>query len=321
MKLSKLIQYMQTVHHMTADDPMRALHTTVSANINDIRNGMADLDIEKYINDINLVYEDGMDELCNLNDAYDALLDFLQKERQKLEHDAMETSYKRYEVNKSMGDPENHFLPLHDTQTMIYEPEAIEAYHARIKLYGSWKHPGLMIRPYRGDYLKSMLHCDPLYVADESHGLLEPIRDMFTTAYQRRLRYKVINEDNKPYLTDIVPNGQIGFILANEYLNWRPLEVIEDYLKEFLTLLKPGGVVMFTFNNGDVPGAVSNFEAGLYMYTPARLLRAMVEKLGYDVLYEYKHASNVFWFEIKKPGELESIRGGQTIGVIKDRKT
>jgi hypothetical protein len=76
-------------------------------------------------------------------------------------------------------------------------------------------------------------------------------------------------------------------------------------------------VFVFTYNNCDYPIAVKNFEKALYSYTPGRLLTSMVDMLGYEILNKYdEKTTNVSWLELKKPGTLSTLRGGQCLGKI-----
>ena len=51
-------------------------------------------------------------------------------------------------------------------------------------------------------------------------------------------------------------------------------------------------------------------------YVPARKIKSYAEKIGFDILYHHRGAGDVVWLEIKKPGTIESIRGGQSLAKI-----
>ena len=99
------------------------------------------------------------------------------------------------------------------------------------------------------------------------------------------------------------------------------MEVIKQYLNEMFVILKPGGIAMFTYNNCDLPGAVRNFEAGMFCYTPKSLLIPMIEAQGFEIVNSFDNSKiNRSWVEIKKPGELKTIKGGQTLAQIVEEK-
>jgi hypothetical protein len=41
-----------------------------------------------------------------------------------------------------------------------------------------------------------------------------------------------------------------------------------------------------------------------------------VENIGYEVNHRHRGQGNVSWLEIQKPGEITSLRGGQTLAKI-----
>jgi SAM-dependent methyltransferase len=313
MKLSQLIRYQNMVNEMNTND--------IKAVINGhYFHMMADLRSMKFSGlDFNPIMEAFCDSLGEVQKIEDALIDIkaaIQTRREELEKDAMMKTYEMYERHASDPNIADRILQLHENNNLVKD-DILDDYRRRAALYTSWTTPGIMIRPLGGEVLDIMLPLDPLYLIDETADLLAPSRGFKKENYQRRLRYKVINEFNRPILTSVLPVGQFGFILANDFFTWKTLDVIHEYLREFWELLKPGGVAMFMFNNGDVPGAVENFEAGMYTYIPASILKPMVEAIGFHIIYEYNHSLNVSWLEIKKPGEFETLRGGQALGVIK----
>jgi hypothetical protein len=306
------------VEAMNGNDLRQLIYPKMQHMVDDLTEGQGDLEaMPGNIHALGYAIEKVKDGLGSIDVVLAGIMDDLNKERGKLEQQAMLDSYSIYAMNAGWPDPTDFVLKELAPRSVLYNEKDIAHFRSRVRLHGSWKHAGLMIRPLTGKYIEDMLPCDPLYIVDETQGLLAGTRQLFTPAYQRRLRYYTVNEKEQPYLTDQLPHHQLGFILVHEFFDVRPFEVIENYLKEFLTLLKPGGVVMFTFNNCDLHGPVKNFEAGLFCYTPGKLLRALVEKLGYEILAQYDSDMNVSWLEIKKPGESESMRGGQTLGKVK----
>ena len=51
-------------------------------------------------------------------------------------------------------------------------------------------------------------------------------------------------------------------------------------------------------------------------YVPNKDLVSIVKKLGYDIIAARDEPTMTSWMEIRAPGELTSIRGGQTLGKI-----
>jgi len=194
------------------------------------------------------------------------------------------------------------------------EPSSISILQSRLKLYTDWRFPGMIIRPTHNPWLEDMVGLDPMYFVDTSSDLLEPTKSLFTPEYRRRLRFYVI-EEYAPFF-DNFPKGQFGLICAFHYFQSKPLEIIKQYLDEIFVLLRPGGTFAFSFNDCDQWRAVGLSENHYTCYTPGRLIRNHIKHIGYQLTYEYNTQSGTTWIEIKKPGTLDSLRGGQALAGI-----
>jgi len=186
----------------------------------------------------------------------------------------------------------------------------------KIKLYTTWQHPGLILRPTHLTCFGDTVALDPMYVADTHEDLLTTFLQGFNQLYRGRIRNYVIDEHSDGAIFDQLPKAQYALVVAQNYLNFKPLEVFYQYLEEIFDLLKPGGAFLFTYNNCDYVGAVRLVENHSACYTPGRLLKQHIEKLGYDILSEYNDQNGLGFLELIKPGEKPSIRGGQTVAII-----
>lgn len=224
-------------------------------------------------------------------------------------------SYKVYEEGISQ-DKSDYILDRALFHALIYRDSIEEKFKSRIKAHSNWKHAGMFIRPEHGNYVSEMTASDPLYIVDESNALLNPIKRFWSIEYQARVRYKLIDENRSEIFKDF-PEEQIGFVVAMNFFNHKPLGVIKLYLEEIYKLLKPGGTLLFTYNNCNMALAVQNFEKSLYSYTPESLVVPLTKLVGFELIESYNEIStNVSWLEIKKPGDLTSMRGGQCIAKI-----
>lgn len=189
----------------------------------------------------------------------------------------------------------------------------------RLRLYASWQHPGMVIRPAHARYVEDLVACDPMYFVDTNDQLLEITESWFTPEYQRRLRRYVIEEyQDQPAFINL-PGGQFGLIYAFHFFEYRAWPVLEQYLKECFDLLRPGGVLAFTYNNCDLARRVGMVEHYSACYTPGRLVRALAKELGYETVFDLDDDSNTSWMELRRPGDYSSIRGGQTLAAIHQR--
>lgn len=223
-------------------------------------------------------------------------------------------SYKMYNDNKK--DSSEYILDRARYNALIYRTEIKDYFISRIKALSSWRYSGLFIRPEFGDYVSSMTASDPLYVADEAIELLNPVTKLWNDVYGNRVRFNVISEE-KEIIFENYPIEQLGLVVAMNYFNYRPLEVIKRYLIEIFGLLREGGSLIFTYNNCNYALAVKNFEKSQYSYTPETLILPMCKMLGFEIIQSYNNIeTNVSWLEVKKPGTLTSMRGGQCLGKI-----
>lgn len=317
MKLSDLIEYAITIDNSSLDKTTDIINATITGIFLDIENNGNKPPIKKYIDKL----QQSTSVLAESIDAIDADLNELKQElkehRKVLEIQALKESYQIYERGLRRKHNSWQILNTHMNHYMIYKKDDRQLYASRLQFYSSMHHAALLVRPLFGELVSNLVANDPLYIADEEPMLLDHTRQLFNEEYQSRIRYKVFNETKLPYIANIMPAGQLGFIVFNEFLNVRPLEIIKQYLQEIFIMLKAGGVALITFNNTDIPQSARNFEAGQYCYTPATMLELSVEANGFEILKRVNTPTNVSWLEIKKPGVLTSLRGGQALVELK----
>jgi SAM-dependent methyltransferase len=211
---------------------------------------------------------------------------------------------------------------IHETTEYILNrrpeitPETEQFYRTRIVRYNSWQHPAMIIRPGQETYIKELVALDPLYLVDESHDLLVPAMSQFNELYQQRLRPYTINERNGDEILIKLPNGQFGLVFAYNFFNFRPFEIIRKYLTEIYQKLRPGGMLVMTFNDCDRAKGVLLVEQHFCCYTPGYLVRELAQSLGYEITFSWTDQGPTTWLELKKPGNFTSLRGGQALAKI-----
>ena len=182
----------------------------------------------------------------------------------------------------------------------------------RLGHYIDWQHPGLEIGPGDGEWTEHLVGMDPLYLVDIYDEFLNGTKSKFHSDYQNRLRtYKIAHGDFSE-----LPKEQFGFVFSWNVFNYFSLDTIELYLSQIKPLLKPGGVVMFSYNNCENYKSVEMFENHFMTYVPNKDLVSIIKKLGYKMVAARDEPTMTSWMEIRAPGELTSIRGGQTLGKI-----
>lgn len=220
----------------------------------------------------------------------------------------LQDSYQLYEAGKS--DTADYIL-----NRQIPLTECKDQFLNRLRSVADWRFPGLVIRPGSREFVEEVVANDPLYIADTDYALLRPSLNRFNDVYQNRLRTYVINENRDNFL-DFLPDGQLGLSLIMDFFEYRPIEILEKYFQELYIKTRSGGTVIFTFNNCDHGHGVRMCENHYRCYTPASMLKALLEKIGFSIIYQRDYVSSISWMEIQKNGNLSSIRAGQSLAKI-----
>ena len=196
------------------------------------------------------------------------------------------------------------------------DPDSRLLLTSRLLQYTDWRLPGMIIRPGCENFIEELVPLDPLYVVDQHEELLNPAVQAFTPEYQLRLRPYVINDYEHADALWQLPVNQFGLIFAYNYFNYKPMKVVRQYLDSMMARLRPGGVAIFTFNDCDRAHGVALAEQSFMCYTPGREIQAYCNQIGFEILTVNRGQGDVAWMEIQRPGEIESIRGGQSLAKI-----
>lgn len=195
----------------------------------------------------------------------------------------------------------------------LHLPTGIDAYVLQaIDTYINWQYPGLEIGCRDGEWTSRLVGCDPLYITDLHQEFIDSTVGQYSKEYQRRLRPYLITDGNFSAL----PQGQFGFIFSWNYFNYLTLEQAREYLKQCWELMRPGGAMMFSYNNADLPAAAGQADSYYMSWMPKSLLVPICEQLGFVVISSTDF-DPVSWIELKKPGELKLIKAHQVLGEIK----
>lgn len=196
----------------------------------------------------------------------------------------------------------------------LYIPEdVLGLVQHRLKNYTDWQYPALEIGCRDGEWTKLLVASDPLYLVDIDQEFLSSAIKDFPEMYQQRIRTYVA----KDYDLSVLPQGQFGFIFCWNYLNYRGFESFKQYLKSAMSLLRPGGVFMFSYNNGELVAGAGNAENNFMTYIPKTMLTSLIYSLGFEIVDSKDYHPAVSWIEIRKPGQLETIKANQVLGKIK----
>ena len=237
------------------------------------------------------------------------LKDIVKQEISVLEKPEFQKSYILYEGE--FGNSADYILNLR--KHTIPNPELFQA---RLSRYIDWQHSAMIIRPGIENFIDSMVALDPLYLVDLSHDYLAPALSKFNNQYQNRLRTYAVKGDLDREILGQIPNDQFALCFAYNYFNFRPFEILKKYLDEIYQKLTPGGVFIMTFNDCDRASAVQLVENFYCCYTPGYLVRELAVSMGYELEYSWNDPGPTTWLELKKPGTLTSLKGGQTLAKV-----
>ncbi len=313
MKLSRLITYKHMVDGLTVNHINDEIETLLHRVQTDLNVQNIDFDNLKHKIDVNSAQV--LERLQEINNDLLAFKDQLQKFVSGIEAPYYAKSQTIYQ--EGLNDTADYILDRHNFKKLLYQEETLDFFKSRIIMHSSWKWPAVEIRPCFGEITESLIACDPLYLVDTHDDMFKHVRKKWTPEYQRRLRYYVVNETDKKLFNQL-PQMQIGLLVAVDFFNFRPIDLIRKYLEDIFGILRPGGTAIFTYNNCDFPIGVDNFENSYYCYTPGREIKAMCEQIGFKVAASFDLENNVSWLEIQRPGTRTSLRGGQTLGKLEN---
>ena len=215
----------------------------------------------------------------------------------------------------------DRFSENHIFRTSVHLPLSIESQswiESRITHGCDWHYPALQISPRSKKWIDPMVAADPLYLTHISMPeIIELIKD-YPELYQRRLRIYAIEDRN----FSILPQGQFGFVLCWGTFNCLSADKIEQYLKEVFQLLRPGGHFIFSYNNCDLLGPSLRAEEYMLSFVTARWLVKLCNEIGYKIIESHDvetgdaFTTHISWVEIKKPGNLRTVKAAQALAQI-----
>lgn len=257
-------------------------------------------------------------DFTNISNGVNAFISTLDQLKNRLKEEVAEQEPEYFRESKRMFD---HEMPFETNEYILsrklnIDPDSNILLRSRLRNLGDWRVPGLIFRPGRETFIEDMVPLDPLYLVDQHEALLKPSVEGFTPEYQRRLREYVINDRQDGPILSVLPQNQFGFVFAYNYFNFRPMELIRRYLTELFSVLRPGGTLIMTYNNCDKAQGVGLAERGFMCYTPKKHITEYAESVGFEYTFSHDGLGDLSWVEFVKPGEIESIRGGQTLAKI-----
>jgi len=251
--------------------------------------------------------EESITDLQENFEYYRSQLDDIIRDRQQ--------EYLKRSENMYIRDELPNAIQAAKERTLIMDDESTERFFDRITQLSDWRYPGMIMNPQERQIVDDMASSDPLYLVDMNESTLDEIRSTMNDVYRHRVRPYVIDRfiPRRKYFGDL-PMNQFGLIVAWNTFNNLPLSMCEQVLKQLLELLRPGGTLLFTYNDCDNAYNIRTFEQNFRQFTPGSILSKIAEGLGYNIRFRTRSIHG--WMELRKPGKLETIRGGQSLASV-----
>lgn len=318
MQLRNIIKYKQLIASL--DDI--GLRKNINTQLTDV---LTDLNTHEFDTDNLKEHIEGnhLEVLKNLEDMSDNLNKFREKLQQAV--DELEKPYyekSEHIYNMSFTQSTQEKMDRHLFNDLLANESSSKLLYDRLASYVGVQYPALQLGPGYGEITNQLVSCTPLYLMDNSDDMFKAIKGWREPAYQRRLRYYIADDTNTNPLHEL-PQNQLGLIVAVNWFNFKPVKVIKKYLESMMKALRPGGVVVFTYNNCNYPKGVDKVDEMYYCYTTDTEIKQMCVQLGYDIITGFDKGYDeldmgISWLEIKKPGTRNSIRLKETMGMIKN---
>lgn len=260
--------------------------------------------VEEHINSALVQFEDVHQQINNIRTPLITLVDDINRSIDSLASELLV---------KNDDEPFKHYHKLNFTMSN----EIDQVVRSRIHHRADWHFPGMQLGCRNSKYTAELVANDPLYLCDSDLQYIDDVSTPFNDVYNRRLRkYLIANHD-----LGLLPQNQFGFILSWMLFNYSGLAVIKQYLEQIIKLLRPGGILMFSYNNGDIYSSCQLSEHGGMSWIPKRHIIELASQLGYEVIEFFDLPNNdevkyVSWVELKKPGELSTVKRSPAMGRI-----
>jgi hypothetical protein len=309
MKLSELVAYKISLDKLTA----RTTQRDVELGLGQITHLVDSQSIQ--LGNFKQQLHDQYNKIHCSFDQFEVSVNALKKEIDTqieiAEKPWFQESYRLYD-QEMRNDSADHIL----NRRPILSEDTENFLRVRIQNYVDWQHPAMVIRPGVEKFVEDMVGYDPLYLVDQQHELLTPAVKKFSEEYQARLRLYTVKENIDDEILDKIPNNQFGFCLAYNFFEFKPFEIVKKYMTEIYQKLKPGGTFIMTFNDCSRDKAVMLAEQRYACYTPGTLVRQLADTIGYTQTFSWDNDGPTTWLELRKPGTLSSLRGGQSLAKI-----
>lgn len=309
MKLSDLVAYKTALDELSSRSAQREIELELGKVVHLV--GAHPIQLSNFKQQLEVQYNEIHQHIDQFEIRLNELKQSIKLQIELEEKYWFQESYRLYD-QEMRNDSAEHIL----NRRPVLDNETENLLRVRVQNYVDWQHPGMIIHPGLEKFVEDMVGYDPLYLVAQKHDLLVPAFERFPEEYQRRLRLYTVREELDNEILEKVPNEQIGLCLVYNFFEFKPFEIVRKYLSEIYQKLKPGGTLIMTFNDCDRDKAVKLAEQHYACYTPGVLVQQFATTVGYNQIFSWNNNGPTTWLELRKPGTLTSLRGGQTLAKI-----
>ncbi|MDC0862939.1 hypothetical protein OAP74_00520 [bacterium] len=315
-KLRDIVRYRAMVDSIDMETIRRDINTQLSKVCNDLAINNFDAENLK-----DCIMHSHLKVLNNLEDMaldLNTFKDEINKEVKQLEAPYYEKSKEIYKNHKQMS-PLDKLSQLKNKDLLFHEDTTKTLINA-ITIKISNEYACCQLAPGYGDITKHLVHGTPLYIVEEDREGSVVNTDFFNQIMTNRIAWYTM-DDNDEEILSALPQNQIACFVVIDYFNFKSEDIIAKYLQSIYKCLRPGGTVIFTFNNCDYPNAIDKVDEMYYCYTTGTKIKKICSSIGFEIqrltAMGYDQLDNgISWLEIKKPGELNTIRSAQGLASI-----
>jgi SAM-dependent methyltransferase len=308
MKISELLHLRDRINRVYTTEELTRELAIVLANLTSVANENKEEELKNKVTSLMDSINGITEAIGNANSQYKKIID-------DIESTISVEGTKFFGDNYKLELKHNAVDAIRNLRVMRLPDGVVTEILDRIRFYSNWKYPSLEIGCRDGEWTNHLIAADPLYIVDYYRDFTESAVKEFSEEYRRRLRVYLL-KDPESMLTTL-PLNQFNFIFSWNFMNYASLDTIKEYLKIVKELLRPGGVFMFSYNDGDRPAGAAMAENFFMTYVPKHMLIPMCESLGFEVVNQRTRDVSISWVEIRKPGELSTTKAHQVLGEVK----
>lgn len=153
----------------------------------------------------------------------------------------------------------------------------------------------------------------PLYIVDKfKNDLINKLSNLSIAGNLRKIRIYTPDESY-----DCLPKEAIGMIVSRNHFTHTNKFFYEIELKLLTSLLKPGGTLMFNFNDVETAEGALLVESKMRSYQTKTNLFKHLQSLGLEIVdWKRMLKARTTWVIAKKPGIKKTIKKAEMLGHI-----